>query len=97
MIQLKKLLIFIINIKNYLKIHYPIKILQKNLQNKRCDKFVFNDEKFQKIHKDYKNSQILNMKMTDKLNDHLLKKIEIINKLKSDNPEYYSNIDYKLI
>ena len=59
--------------------------------------FVFNDEKFQKIHKDYKNSQILNMKMTDKLNEHLLKRIEIINKLKSDNPEYYYNIDYKLI
>ena len=37
------------------------------------------------------------MKMTDKLNEHLLKRIEIINKLKSDNPEYYYNIDYKLI
>ena len=37
------------------------------------------------------------MKMIDKLNEHLLKSIEIINKLKSDNPEYYSNIDYKLI
>ena len=59
--------------------------------------FVFNDENFQTIHKNYKNSQILNMKMTDKLNEHLLKRIEIINKLKSDNPEYYYNIDYKLI
>ena len=37
------------------------------------------------------------MKMTDKLNEHLLKRIEITNQLKSDNPEYYSNIDYKLI
>ena len=32
------------------------------------------------------------MKMTDKLNEHLLKRIEIINKLKSDNPEYFSNM-----
>ena len=59
--------------------------------------FVFNDENFQIMHKNYKNSQILNMKMTDKLNEHLLKRVEIINKLKSDNPDFYSNIDYKLV
>ena len=34
------------------------------------------------------------MKMIDKLNEHLLKSIEIINKLKSDNPQNYSNIDF---
>ena len=34
------------------------------------------------------------MKMIDKLNVHLLKSIEIINKLKSDNPQNYSNIDF---
>ena len=52
--------------------------------------FVLNDEKFKKIHN--KNSQILNIKMTDKLNEHLLKRIEITNQLKSDNPEYFSNM-----
>ncbi len=60
--------------------------------------FVYNDEKFKKFRKNYiNNSQILNMKMTEKLNEHLLNRIEIISKLKSDYPELYSNIDYKLI
>jgi hypothetical protein len=30
--------------------------------------------------------------MIDKLNEHLLKRIEITNQLKSDNPEYFSNM-----
>ena len=60
--------------------------------------FIYNDEKFKKFRKNYiNNSQILNMKMTEKLNEHLLNRIEIISKLKSDYPELYSNIDYKLI
>ena len=65
---------------------------------KEAANFIYNDEKFKKFRKNYiNNSQILNMKMTEKLNEHLLNRIEIISKLKSDYPELYSNIDYKLI
>ena len=65
---------------------------------KEAANFIYNDEKFKKFRKNYiNNSQILNLKMTEKLNEHLLNRIEIISKLKSDYPELYSNIDYKLI
>ena len=68
--------------------------LDELIKIKDAANFVFNDENFQIMHKNYKNSQILNRKMTDKLNEHLLKRVEIINKLKSDNPQNYSNIDF---
>ena len=71
--------------------------LDELIKIKDAANFVFNDENFQIMHKNYKNSQILNRKMTDKLNEHLLKRVEIINKIKSDNPDFYSNIDYKLV
>ena len=52
----------------------------------------------QKANKDNKleNYKILQNKMCDNLNLHLINRANIINKLKLENPEVYSNIDYEL-
>ena len=41
-------------------------------------------------------SKILQKKMCDSLTEHFINRINIITKLKSDNPEEYGNIDYEL-
>ena len=52
----------------------------------------------QKANKDNKleHYKILQNKMCDNLNLHLINRANIINKLKLENPEAYSNIDYEL-
>ena len=52
----------------------------------------------QKANKDNKleNYKILQNKMCDNLNLHLINRANIINKLKLENPDVYSNIDYEL-
>ena len=40
--------------------------------------------------------KILQMKMIENLNMHLINRANIINQLKSDNPEEYNNVDYEL-
>ncbi len=52
----------------------------------------------QKANKENKieNYKILKNKMCDNLNLHLINRANIINKLKLENPEVYSNIDYEL-
>ena len=40
--------------------------------------------------------KILQMKMIENLNMHLINKANIINQLKSENPEEYNNLDYEL-
>ena len=44
--------------------------------------------------KDY--AKLLQKKMCDSLTEHFINRINIITKLKSDNPEEYGNIDYEL-
>ncbi len=36
------------------------------------------------------------MKIHERLNEHLLNKVRIINQLKADNPEKYNNVEYEL-
>lgn len=40
--------------------------------------------------------KLLQMKMIENLNMHLINRVNIINQLKSDNPEEYNNVDYEL-
>ena len=40
--------------------------------------------------------KLLQMKMIENLNMHLINRANIINQLKSDNPEEYNNVDYEL-
>ena len=40
--------------------------------------------------------KLLQMKMIENLNMHLINRANIINQLKSDNPEAYNNVDYEL-
>ena len=40
--------------------------------------------------------KLLNQRIYEKLNEHLLNKVKIINKLKSDKVEKYDNVEYEL-
>ena len=40
--------------------------------------------------------KILQMKMLENLNMHLINRANIINKLKIDNPDLYNNLEYEL-
>jgi hypothetical protein len=40
--------------------------------------------------------KLLNQRIYEKLNEHLLNKVKIINKLKSDSVEKYDNVEYEL-
>lgn len=42
------------------------------------------------------NYSLLNMRVYEKLNEHLLNKIKIINRLKADSIEKYDNVEYEL-
>ena len=46
--------------------------------------------------KNIDNYKILQMKMIENLNMHLINRANIINQLKSENPEEYNNLDYEL-
>ncbi len=40
--------------------------------------------------------KLLNQRIYEKLNEHLLNKVKIINKLKNDKVEKYDNVEYEL-
>ena len=81
--------------------------LQKLKKLKEATNFISQSKNFfelkkiidsQKINKDKKldNYTILKNKMSENLNLHLINRANIINKLKSQNPEEYNDLDYEL-
>ena len=48
------------------------------------------------INLEKENYSLLNMRVYEKLNEHLLNKIKIINRLKTDSIEKYDNVEYEL-
>jgi hypothetical protein len=75
------------------------------LQNlKIVSEYVGNSENY-RIMQELKNQnlklekesyKLLNMRIYEKLNEHLLNKVKIINKLKSDSVMKYDNVEYEL-
>ena len=81
--KLKQAANFISNSKNFYELK---KIIDEQKNNK------LNSDK----DKELENYKILQNKMCENLNLHLINRANIINKLKLDNPDEYNNIDYEL-
>ena len=81
--KLKEAANFISNSKNFYELK---KIIDEQKNNK------LNSDK----DKELENYKILQNKMCENLNLHLINRANIINKLKLDNPDEYNNIDYEL-
>ena len=58
-------------------------------------KKIINEQKLNKTEK-LENYAILQKKMNENLNIHLINRANIINKLKSENPDEFNNLDYQL-
>lgn len=72
-------------------------------QCKRASNFVSDSENFnflnklkQKVDEDPKKISILSNSIKEKINEHVIHKILIINKLKCDKPELFENVKFEL-
>jgi len=70
---------------------------------KKAVNFISNSENFhyltkikQKVNEEPKKISFLSQSMYEKLNEHIINKIMIINKLKCDKPELFHNINLEL-
>ena len=77
-----------------------IKKLKETLNFISNSKNYFELKKLIDSNKNYQNNidkyKILQMKMIENLNQHLLNRANIINRLKLENPEEYNNLDYEI-
>ena len=80
--ELKKLK----QIANYIYTSENCEILKKIVSSQTTNKSNIPPKKY----------NILNKQIYDKLNEHLINRIQIINRLKADNPSNFSNIEYEL-
>ena len=80
--ELKKLK----QIANYIYTSENCEILKKIAEAQKSNNINLSTKKY----------NVLNKKIYDKLNEHLMNRISIINRLKADNPSNFSNIEYEL-
>lgn len=71
-----------------------LKIISNYIAN--SDNYALVQQIKSKTTLDKSNYSALNKKIYEKLNEHLLNRIQLINKLKGDNPALYKNIQYEL-